>query len=221
MVVIEAGSEADFGKARAEAINYARNFNPRESCIRKMTPPFVIAAAGKRAEMARASAKGIEMVYKARCVQQGLPAFLEWADLRKEAEAFAGLTAAEAPSPAAAPRGKAALEMEIVKKFLDNLTVRSMARFVGATTNGFESSTPFSWLRAQNKEEALESGPLTADYAVLARLGRQSFAYGLPGIRRTTDTPAIRRGVCNSDAGRTMALYFLSAGLVEPRPPLL
>lgn len=122
MVVIEAKRNArDFDKARDEAVNYARNFNPRESNIRRMmTVPFIIAAAGHRAEMYRATVRGIEIVYEP-IRDGGAAVFLEWSELVEEAAAFRAVAGPIPPAATESPRAAAALEIELVKKFLDEL----------------------------------------------------------------------------------------------------
>jgi hypothetical protein len=121
MVVIEAKrQEGDYDKAREEAINYARNFTPREKGVRKMTPPFVLAAAGRRVEMLGAAAKGIEVVYEP-VLSKGQPAFLEWTELVRQASAFKALSGKSAPTPEDGRHSSGAIEIEIVKTFLDDL----------------------------------------------------------------------------------------------------
>ena len=79
-----------FGQGYRQARNYSTNFKPRQrDCpMREMTVPFLIVAAGGRAEMHRAVARGLNLAYEP-IFQQGAPAFLEWHELEAEAAAMA------------------------------------------------------------------------------------------------------------------------------------
>jgi hypothetical protein len=57
--------------------------------MRGMTVPFLIVAAGSRAEMRRAVAHGLNIDYET-ITQDGKPAFLEWHELTAEAQRIAG-----------------------------------------------------------------------------------------------------------------------------------
>lgn len=69
-----------------QAKNYSRNFKPRqrECPMQERTVPFLITAAGRRAEMCRAVVRGLNVEYEP-IRQNGLPAFLEWNELLAEA----------------------------------------------------------------------------------------------------------------------------------------
>lgn len=69
-----------------QAKNYSRNFKPRQrDCLmQERTVPFLITAAGDRAEMCRAVVHGLNIEYEP-IRQNGLPAFLEWDELLAEA----------------------------------------------------------------------------------------------------------------------------------------
>src|SRR5262249_45037357 len=69
-----------------QAKNYSTNFKPRQqNCVmREMTVPFLIIAAGERAEMRRAVAQGLNIEYQP-IIQDGQQAFLEWHELVEEA----------------------------------------------------------------------------------------------------------------------------------------
>ncbi len=69
-----------------QAKNYSRNFKPRQrDCLmQERTVPFLITAAGNRAEMCRAVVRGLNVEYEP-IRQNGLPAFLEWGELLEEA----------------------------------------------------------------------------------------------------------------------------------------
>lgn len=68
-----------------QAKNYSRNFKPRQrGCpMQERTVPFLITAAGNRAEMCRAIVRGLNIEYEPIC-QNGAPAFLEWDELLAE-----------------------------------------------------------------------------------------------------------------------------------------
>jgi hypothetical protein len=65
-----------------QAKNYSRNFKPRQrGCpMQERTVPFLITAAGNRAEMFRAVVRGLNIEYEP-IREGGLPAFLEWSEL--------------------------------------------------------------------------------------------------------------------------------------------
>ncbi len=69
-----------------QAKNYSRNFKPRQhDCLmQERTVPFLITAAGNRAEMCRAVVRGLNIEYEP-IRQNGLLAFLEWGELLEEA----------------------------------------------------------------------------------------------------------------------------------------
>ena len=69
-----------------QAKNYSRNFKPRQrDCLMlERTVPFLITAAGDRAEMCRAIVRGLNIEYEP-IRQNGVPAFLEWDELLDEA----------------------------------------------------------------------------------------------------------------------------------------
>ncbi len=90
MVTIEGEPHArQFEQGYKQARNYSTNFKPRQrDCpMREMTVPFLIVAAGDRAEMRRAVARGLNIEYEPLLVE-GAPAFLEWPDLLTEAQAL-------------------------------------------------------------------------------------------------------------------------------------
>jgi hypothetical protein len=68
-----------------QAKNYSRNFKPRQrDCpMQERTVPFLITAAGSRAEMCRAVVRGLNIEYEP-IRRDGLPAFLEWHELLAE-----------------------------------------------------------------------------------------------------------------------------------------
>lgn len=74
--------EAGFKQAK----NYSRNFKPRQRGyqMQERTVPFLITAAGSRAEMCRAVVRGLNVEYEP-IQQNGRPAFLEWNELLAEA----------------------------------------------------------------------------------------------------------------------------------------
>ena len=92
MVTIEGEPRADqFDEGYKQAKNYSTNFRPRQKgcVIREMTVPFLIVAAGERVEMLRAVARGLNIEFE-RVTQDGRPAFLEWHELKAEAERIGG-----------------------------------------------------------------------------------------------------------------------------------
>ena len=68
-----------------QAKNYSRNFKPRQrGCpMQERTVPFLITAAGSRAEMCRAVVRGLNIEYEP-IRRDNLPAFLEWNELLRE-----------------------------------------------------------------------------------------------------------------------------------------
>src|SRR5438128_10286117 len=75
-----------FDEGFRQAKNYSRNFKPRQrGCLmQERTVPFLITAAGNRAEMCRAVVRGLNVEYEA--IRHGnVPAFLEWHELLAEA----------------------------------------------------------------------------------------------------------------------------------------
>ena len=126
MLIIEGKERATlFRDGLRQASTYARNFEPKpESGIRKMTVPFLLVAAGERAEMFRAVARGIDVMYEP-LRHEGQPAFLEWAELLREAERYRELPDVELP--VAQPAGGAPiterelLKAEFAEQFFDDL----------------------------------------------------------------------------------------------------
>src|ERR1019366_7918227 len=87
LVTIEGEPTArQFDQGFRQAKNYSRNFKPRQrGCLmQERTVPFLITAAGNRAEMCRAVVRGLNIEYEP-IRQGGLPAFLEWEELLAEA----------------------------------------------------------------------------------------------------------------------------------------
>ncbi|SPE58706.1 hypothetical protein SBV1_280015 [Verrucomicrobia bacterium] len=87
LVTIEGEPHArQFDQGFKQAKNYSRNFKPRQQgCpMQEGTVPFVITAAGNRAEMWRAVVRGLNIEYEP-IRQSGAPAFLEWRELLAEA----------------------------------------------------------------------------------------------------------------------------------------
>ncbi len=75
-----------FDQGFRQAKNYSRNFKPRQRgfIMQERTVPFLITAAGNRAEMCRAVVRGLNIEYEP--IRQGnVPAFLEWEELLAEA----------------------------------------------------------------------------------------------------------------------------------------
>jgi len=88
LVTIEGGPIArQFDIGFKQAKNYSRNFKPRQrGCpMQERTVPFLITAAGSRAEMCRADVRGLNVEYLP-IRENGRPAFLEWSELLEEAE---------------------------------------------------------------------------------------------------------------------------------------
>ena len=69
-----------------QAKNYSRNFRPRQRgfTMQERTVPFLITAAGNRAEMCRAVVRGLNIEYEP-IRHNGAAAFLEWHELLAEA----------------------------------------------------------------------------------------------------------------------------------------
>lgn len=96
---------AQFEVGLRQASVHGRNFEPREDAgIRRMTVPFLFVAAGHRAEMFRATVRGIDVVY------ERLDGLLEWEDLLREAARFAAPKAAAREDLAVAPLARQFLE---------------------------------------------------------------------------------------------------------------
>lgn len=86
LVTIEGEPTArQFETGYRQAKNYSRNFKPRQrGCpMQERTVPFLITAAGGRAEMCRAIVRGLNIEYEP-ILQDGQPAFLEWDELLAE-----------------------------------------------------------------------------------------------------------------------------------------
>jgi hypothetical protein len=79
-------TDRQFDQGFRQAKNYSRNFKPRQrGCLmQERTVPFLITAAGTRAEMCRAVVRGLNVEYEP-IRQGGVPAFLEWDELLAEA----------------------------------------------------------------------------------------------------------------------------------------
>ena len=87
LVAIEGEPTArQFEQGFRQAKNYSRNFKPRQrGCpMQERTVPFLITAAGNRAEMYRAVVRGLNIEYEP-IRHAGVPAFLEWDELLAEA----------------------------------------------------------------------------------------------------------------------------------------
>ena len=87
LVTIEGEPTArQFDQGFRQAKNYSRNFKPRqrECPMQERNVPFLITAAGSRAEMCRAVVRGLNIEYEP-IRQGGVPAFLEWEELLAEA----------------------------------------------------------------------------------------------------------------------------------------
>ena len=87
LVTIEGEPAArQFDEGFRQAKNYSRNFKPRQrGCpMQERTVPFLLTAAGNRAEMCRAVVRGLNIEYET-LVRDGAPAFLEWHELLAEA----------------------------------------------------------------------------------------------------------------------------------------
>jgi|GEM_PF-2491579 len=113
MITIEGEPRShQFQQGYKQAKNYSTNFKPRQqgSVMREMTVPFLIVAAGNKAEMRRAVARGLTIDYETVALN-GLPAFLEWQDLQAEAERIAG------PISEAQP----VLKADAARQFFDDL----------------------------------------------------------------------------------------------------
>jgi len=115
MVTIEGEPHtSQFDQGYKQARNYSTNFRPRQrDCpMRQMTVPFLIVAAGGRAEMRRAVARGLNIEYEP-IVVGGRPAFLEWSELLAEA---AGLAA-----PATVTPEQDVLIADLARQFFNDL----------------------------------------------------------------------------------------------------
>jgi hypothetical protein len=113
MVTIESEPRASqFEQGFRQAKNYSTNFKPRhpDCVIREMTVPFLIVAAGSRAEMLRAVATGLNIQYQP-IIKDGQPAFLEWHELQAEAERIVGTVGEEEP----------VLKADAARQFFDDL----------------------------------------------------------------------------------------------------
>ncbi len=87
LVTIEGEPTArQFDQGFRQAKNYSRNFKPRQrGCpMQERTVPFLITAAGNRAEMYRAVVRGLNIEYEP-IQHRGALAFLEWDELLAEA----------------------------------------------------------------------------------------------------------------------------------------
>jgi N-6 DNA methylase len=86
MVTIEGEPHThQFEQGFKQARNYSINFKPhRRDSMREMTVPFLIVAAGGRAEMRRAVLRGLTIEYEP-ILDNGKPAFLEWHELQAAA----------------------------------------------------------------------------------------------------------------------------------------
>jgi hypothetical protein len=87
MVTIEGEPRAtQFNDGYRQARNYSRNFKPwqRDCAMREMTVPYLVVAAGERAEMHRAVARGLNIEYEP-ILSDGRPAFLDWQELQHDA----------------------------------------------------------------------------------------------------------------------------------------
>jgi hypothetical protein len=87
LVTIEGEPTArQFDAGFRQARNYSRNFKPRQRgyLMQERTVPFLITAAGTRAEMCRAVVRGLNVEYEP-IRQNGQPAFLDWSELLAEA----------------------------------------------------------------------------------------------------------------------------------------
>jgi hypothetical protein len=87
LVTIEGEPTArQYDQGYRQAKNYSRNFKPRQrDCpMLERTVPFLITAAGSRAEMCRAVVRGLNIEYEP-IRRRGLPAFLEWDEMLAEA----------------------------------------------------------------------------------------------------------------------------------------
>jgi hypothetical protein len=115
LVTIEGEPAArQFDQGFRQAKNYSRNFKPRQrSCpMQERTVPFLITAAGTRAEMCRAVVRGLNVEYEP-IRHRGVPAFLEWHELLAES----GQTGA---APAVSPRQQL-LVADLANQFFTDL----------------------------------------------------------------------------------------------------
>jgi hypothetical protein len=115
LVTIEGEPTArQFDQGFRQAKNYSRNFKPRQrGCLmQERTVPFLITAAGNRAEMCRAVVRGLNIEYET-IRQGGVPAFLEWEELLAEA--------AQARPEAVVSRQQQVLVAELANQFFTEL----------------------------------------------------------------------------------------------------
>jgi hypothetical protein len=115
LVTIEGEPTArQFDQGFKQAKNYSRNFKPRQrGCpMQERTVPFLITAAGSRAEMCRAVVRGLNVEYEP-IQSRGVPAFLEWDELLAES----GQTR---PAPAVPPRQQV-LVADLANQFFTDL----------------------------------------------------------------------------------------------------
>lgn len=79
-------TDRQFDTGFKQAKHYSRNFKPRQRGhpMQERTVPFLLTAAGSRAEMCRAVVRGLNVEYES-IRKNGLPAFLEWNELLAEA----------------------------------------------------------------------------------------------------------------------------------------
>ncbi|HEV3257753.1 MAG TPA: N-6 DNA methylase, partial [Gemmataceae bacterium] len=92
MVTVESEPRATlFEEGYRQAKNYSTNFRPRQpgSAMQEKTVPFILVAAGTRAEMRCAVIRGLNIDYEP-VLENGRQAFLEWAELEAEAQRLAG-----------------------------------------------------------------------------------------------------------------------------------
>jgi N-6 DNA Methylase len=114
LVTIEGEPHAfQYDQGFRQAKNYSRNFKPRQrGCpMQEQTVPFLITAAGNRAEMCRAVVRGLNVEYEP-IRQGGIPAFLEWEELLAEA----GQTA---PAAAVSPQQQVMVAHTATQFFTD------------------------------------------------------------------------------------------------------
>jgi hypothetical protein len=112
LVVVEGKpSESLFEQGFKQARDYARNFEPATKRIRPMTVPFLLVAAGSKARMFRAVAKGINIEY------EFLDGFLEWNELAAEAAAFTPLE----KRPPGVITEEEVLRAEFARQFFDDV----------------------------------------------------------------------------------------------------
>ncbi len=105
---------SQFDQGFRQAKNYSRNFKPsqRGCLMQERTVPFLITAAGSRAEMCRAVVRGLNVEYEP-IRQNGLPAFLEWEELLAES--------GQARPAAVVSRQQQLLRAELANQFFTEL----------------------------------------------------------------------------------------------------